>query len=386
MTMHKIPLFDLSRSYALLENEISQAWQQILRTQHFTDGTEVTAFEKKFSQLVGCSYAIGVRSGTAALLVALKALGIGPGDEVITTPCTFAATADAICLVGATPVFVDVEPTTGNIDPRNIEAAISLKTKAILVVHLYGVMADMPTILKIAKKYKLKVVEDASHAHGSQLKVTKGKYRSAGAWGDVGCFSLYPSKTLGAAGNAGAITTNITRLAQKIRATAHHGITNHNQKYKHDFPGYNELLDTVQAAVLGIKMPLLSRWIQRKRKIALLYNRAFNKYNVTGMRLDKEVQKPSLYVYSIQVSDRNDTQRFFLEKGIETGIYYPVPLHKQKFYQTNGYQKTVFPTAEKFFAQTISLPLYPELTDNEVKYICHSIEEYCQQSLCGECQ
>lgn len=368
--MQTIPLFNLSLQHKPFQKDLVNIFQKIVTNSAFTHGQETEQFEQHFAELCGTKYAVGMRSGTASLIVSLLALGIGPGDEVITTPATFTATADAIVLVGAKPVFVDVLPENGNIDSKKIEQAVTKKTRAVLVVHLYGIPCDMAKIIQICKKNKLLLIEDASHAHGSVYKK-----KPVGSFGDVGCFSLYPSKTLGAIGNAGVITTQSKKLAQKNRIFAEHGIKNHEQKYTHYVSGYNELIDNLQAAVLDYKLQSLPQWIARRRKIAKSYNQTFQRFDHPGMKWSKEVE-PSLYLYAVQMKKRKQFQEFMKKNGIQTGIYYPTPLHLQPSFQWLGYKRDDFPAAEQFFNQTVSLPLYPELTDQQVEYISQSIESY----------
>ena len=368
--MHRIPLVNLSILHQDLKKEILNSWSQIIDENSYTSGKETEQFQQQFAQLAGCKYALGVRSGTAALVVALKALGIGSGDEVITTPMTFTATADAIVLCGAKPIFVDVLAETGNIDPQLIEAKITSQTKAILVVHLYGVPCEMAAIKKIARRYRLKIIEDASHAHGSLYR-----QQPVGSWGDIACFSLYPSKTLGALGNAGIITTNQTKLITQVKMFAHHGINKPQQKYKHFVSGFNELMDNIQAAALLIKMKTLPSRIAQKLAIANRYNQFFQSVGHPGMIWPNDVN-PSLYVYAVQLKSRAKFQEMMTAKNIETGIYYPIPLHLQPSFKQLNYHQGSLPVAEKFAQQTISLPLYPELTDEEINYIGQSITAF----------
>ncbi len=369
-SMKKIPLLDLQRHLKPLKPDILRRWSNILRDSEFTHGKETSTFEKNFAKLAGTRYAVGVRSGTASLLVALKAAGIKLGDEVITTPMTFSATADSIILSGGTPVFVDVLPATGNIDPNKIEAAITKKTKAILIVHLYGVPCEMDQVCHIAKKHNLLLIEDASHAHGSLYK-----NKPIGSFGIAGCFSLYPSKTLGSLGNAGVITSSNAAFIKHARAYAHHGILDPQNKYLHQMVGYNELIDNLQSAALNTKMQLLNKAIVRKRTIATAYNKVFTKHNLPGMVWESSAA-PSLYVYAVQIKKRKSFVSFMTKKGVGTGVYYPIPLHLQPSLKFLGYRKGDFPHAELFASQTVSLPLFPELTKTEVTYICKTLEDY----------
>ncbi|GEM_PF-726064 len=372
--MH-VPLFNLKRQLASLEVEILQKFQSCIENTEFTVGAETVAFEKAFAALCQTKYSVGVGSGTASLLIALKAAGISEGDEVITTPLSFAASADTIALAGGTPVFVETLAETGNIDPKSIEQHITPKTKGLLIVHLYGVPCEMDEICAIAKKHHLFLIEDASHAHASLYKG-----QPVGSFGLGGCFSLYPSKTLGALGNAGVVVSSNKEFIKKVRMYAHHGIADLAHKYSHSVHGYNELIDNLQAAALNVKMRRLRQWIVRKTEIAVIYNRTLQQLNQPGMCFPDNTQ-PSLYVFAIQVNKRTEFQEFLNKKGIETGIYYPTPLHLQQSFSNRKDLKQVklsFPLAETFFAQTMSLPLYPELTDLEVEYICQAIKEFFQ--------
>ncbi len=368
--MDQIPLFNLRRQYQPLKKELLGKTKEILETTQFTHGQETLNFQEAYAAICQTKYALGVRSGTASLIIALKAVGIGPGDEVITTPVSFAASADCITLVGAKPVFVDVAASTGNLDPNLLESALTSQTKAVLIVHLYGVPCEMNPILAFTKKHKLALIEDASHAHGSEYKGKK-----VGSFGLAGCFSLYPSKTLGCAGNAGVITSNNKKYIQQAEMYAHHGIKPGGDKYTHFVAGYNELIDNFQAAVLNTKLGLLTSWIQRKQEIARRYNQAFQRHNLQGMSWPDHTN-PSFYVYAIQMPHRQKFRKFMEVRGIETGIYYPTPLHLQPSTAHLGYKEGDFPQAELFMHQTISLPLYPELKEIEIKHICQAIHDY----------
>lgn len=363
-------MFDLLSQNKTLEEEIFKKWRKIFHDSSFTYGVETKKFEKSYSKFCQTKYAVAVRSGTASLIIALKAIGISLGDEVITTPMTFTATADSIVLCGAKPVFVDVDPQTGNIDPKKIEEKITKKTKAILVVHLYGVPCDLNEIMAIADRYGLKVVEDASHAHGSLYND-----RKVGSFGSAGCFSLYPSKTLGSFGNAGIITSNDKSFIKRATAYAHHGIMDGVPKYTHHLSGYNELIDNLQSAVLLTKLKRLPKWIDKKLSIAQKYNQIFKESGHQGMIWYKGTY-PSLYVYAVQIEERKKFQKLFKDKGIETGIYYPIPLHLQPAFKDLKYKQGDFPMAEKFSNQTVSLPLRPELKESQVNKICATISDF----------
>lgn len=368
--MPHIPLFNLSRINQKNKQKVLKKWSNIIDKNEFTAGIETVRFEKKFASLCQTRYAIAVNSGTMALLVALKAIGIEPGDEVITTPVSFAATTDAISLIGAKPVFADIDPETGNIDFIEIRKKINPRTKAVLIVHLYGVPCNMDEISKVCEDKQLILIEDASHAHGSTYDGNP-----VGSFADVGCFSLYPSKTLGAFGNAGVITTNKKAIADKVHLFAHHGLPPHGQKYHHHLSGYNAYINNVQAAVLNVNLVGLENRIKKKIAIAQRYNKVFQEFDQPTMIWSNR-SKPSLYVYSIQRTDRDIFRNFMNDNGIETGVYYPVPLHLQP--STSWLKKTRgnYVRAELFCDQTVSLPLYADLTNDEVSYIENILEKY----------
>lgn len=361
--MHQIPLFDLSREIKKNRHHYLSKFGEILDNTNFVHGKEIEEFERLYADFCNTKYAIGVHSGTDALILAIKALNISEGDEVLTTPCTFIATADSIIHAGGTPVFVDVLKENGNIDPKHIEKSITSKTRAILVVHLYGIPCDMDEILKIAKKYSLAIIEDASHAHGSVYK-----NQPVGSLGDIGCFSLYPSKTIGAVGNSGVIVTNSKKLHKRIRILAQHGIHSYSTKYTHHEPGFNLLMDSLQATILIEKLKVAKSVIRKKRNIAALYSRALDYTQHTAMTWSSNVE-PSLYVYAFQAKNRRAVMKHFSDNTISTGIYYPTPLHLQPSMKKLGYKQGDFPAAEHFFNHTISVPLFAELTKTEITRI-----------------
>jgi len=365
-----IPLFDISRQHNILKDDFKNIFSKIIEASSFTYGKETDDFQKLFAKMHDSKFALGIRSGTASLWVSLKALDLGPGDEVITTPATFSATVDAIILVGAKPVFADVDPLTGNLDPANVEKKITKKTKAILVVHLYGVPADMDSFVKIVKKNNLFLIEDASHAHGSEFMGKK-----VGSFGNFGCFSLYPSKSLGSLGNAGVITSNSSRLIKKAEQYAHHGIKDKSRKYIHSLVGMNELIDNIQSAFLLRKLRFFPSWVKKRREIVKKYNRVFREFGCNGM-VYGEKTNPNFYVFSVQIKNRKNFQEFMEKNGISTGVYYQTPLHLQPSMKFLGYKKGDFPLAEMFAKQTVSLPLFPELTDQEIFRIEKAIKDY----------
>ncbi len=346
-----IPILDLREQYHELKSEITRAVEEVFEGCHFINGPNVQALEGEIARYVGTEYAVGLNSGTDALHLALRALDIGPGDEVITTPFTFVATTEAIGIVGATPVFVDIDPATFNIDPALIEAAITPQTKAILPVHLYGHPAPMREIMAIAKKHNLAVVEDCAQSIGSTIDGKK-----TGSFGDVGAFSFFPSKNLGAYGDGGMVTTNRKDLADRMRSLRAHG---GRVKYHHEELGVNSRLDEVQAAILRVKLPHLDRWIERRRANAHWYTENLREFaqvpGETGGTLH------AYHQYTIRVRDRDRVQQLLKDSGVQTMVYYPVPLHLQEVHRVLGFGEGAFPHSERAAREVLSLPMFPEL-------------------------
>lgn len=365
--MGKLPVTTITYQNEILQVEILAGWSKLFKSSQWTSGDETLKFEANFAKLCQVPFGVGVNSGTMSLWSTLKALNFSPGDEIITTPMTFSATADAIALVGAKPVFADVEKLTGNLDPLRVAEKITSKTKAILVVHLYGVPVNVKQFVKLAKKHHLILIEDASHAHGATVA---GK--SVGSFGLAGCFSLYPSKTLGALGNAGIVVTKSKTLAQKIRRSAHHGMVS---TYRHQSIGLNGLMDNIQAVVLNLKLAELETWLARKRAIAKIYDKSLQDVGEIGMPVSADCL-PGYYTYAIRVDKRTKFMSWCLEHGVETKIYYPVPLHLQPSYKWLGYHRGDFPNSEWFAKHTVSLPMFPELTDIQVKKVASVISEF----------
>jgi dTDP-4-amino-4,6-dideoxygalactose transaminase len=361
----KVPFLDLKAQYASIRQEIANALQQVLDNTAFAGGPFVKRFEKDFASFCQCRFAIGVGSGTDALWMALLSLGIGAGDEVITTPNTFIATAEAISFCGAKPVFVDVDEKTYNMKPDLIEGAITSKTKAIIPVHLFGQTADMEPIMEIARAHRLFVIEDACQAHGAEYKG-----RRAGSIGDVGCFSFYPGKNLGAYGEAGAIVTNNAELAEKIRMFRDHG---QSKKYYHSMIGWNARMDGFQGAVLSVKLKHLDAWNEARRKNAQLYNRLLADVDGIITPLEAEYAKHIYHVYAIRTKNRDALMRDLSEKEIFCGIHYPVPIHLQEAYKFLGKEKGSFPVTEKYAEEFVSLPMFAELGQEQINSVCHEI-------------
>lgn len=361
-----IQMVDVVTQYQRIKPELDAAIQGVLDSGHYVLGEAVKEFETNIAQYLNVKHAIGCASGTDALQLALMALDIGPGDEVVTTPHTFIATAEAIVLLGATPVYVDIDPMTYNIDPKKIEAAITPKTKAILPVHLYGHAADMSPIMEIANRYRLPVVEDAAQAIGATYKG-----RRVGSLGTIGCVSFYPSKNLGAYGDGGLVVTNDDRLGEKIRMIANHGSR---VRYKHELLGVNSRLDSIQAAILNVKLKYLDTWNEIRRTAAQKYHRLLE-----GLDVVRPIEAPYArhvyHQYTMRVQERDKVVRYLASKNIPTAIYYPVPLHQQEALRGIGNANQSFPITEKAAAEVLSLPMHTELTDAQQTYIVGALRE-----------
>ncbi len=360
-----VPFLNLKSLHEPIKDEINDAIQRVLNSCAFAGGPFVEQFEKDFATFCQCEHAIGVGSGTEALWMALLALGVGEGDEVITVPNTFIATAEAISFCGAKPVFVDIDEHTYTIDPEKIEAAITPQTRAIIPVHLFGQMADMDPIMLIAKKYGLFVVEDACQAHGAEYKQQR-----AGTIGDVGCFSFYPGKNLGAFGEAGAVTTNNRDVAEVIRALRDHG---QHEKHEHGMVGWNGRMDGIQGAILSVKLKHLTRWNQARRDNAMRYNTL-----LSGIK-EIKVPRPSIHnkhvyhVYSVRVPNRPVFMDVLQSKGVACGVHYPHPIHRQKAYAGLGYSEGTCLVAETCAEEFVSLPMCPELSSEQIEYVSTQI-------------
>jgi len=367
MSNTQIPLVDLKAGYELIEEQIRLAWDEALRGMRLFLGPNVQAFEKEFAAYCGVQHAIGVSDGTNALLLALRACEVQPGDEVITVGFTFIATTEAILLSGAKPVFVDIDPQTYTMDPNLIESQITSNTRVILPVHLYGQCADMDPIMEIAKNYNLLVIEDACQAHGAEYKG-----RKAGSIGHAAAFSFYFTKNLGAYGEGGMVTTNNDHIAKRVRMLRDHGSE---KRYYHDLVGWNARLDELQAAALRIKLDYLNRWNQDRRNIALSYARRLES---TGLTLPQEAQfnQHVYHLYVIRSPFREGLRNYLTEQGIGTGIHYPIPTHRQKAILDLGIIPTSLPHTESISEEILSLPMYPQLTEQQIEYVCSAIKNY----------
>lgn len=390
-----IPLIDLKAQYESLAEKLNEATLGILSSANYIMGKTVLDFEKEFANYIGVKHAISVGNGTDALVLALKAMGIGEGDEVITTPFTFFATAEAISAVGGTPVFVDVDKETFNIDITKIEEKITSKTKAIMPVHIFGQSADMDEINEIAKKHNLMVIEDACQAIGG-----KYKGRKIGSLGDVACFSFFPTKNLGCAGDGGMIVTDNDEIAIIARALRTHGSGENGQKaynllnnieeevqkaegandtvynplkYYNYLIGYNTRLDAIQAAILDVKIKEIDKWNSKRREIVEVYNEALQNNDLVTP-VAKDYNEHVYHMYILQSENREEVIEKLKEAGIATGVYYPVPLHLQKVYKNLGYKEGDMPVAEYLSHRTFAIPVYPELTKEQVDYIISKLK------------
>ncbi len=363
-----IPFLDLKRKYKVHKKEINRAVSRVFQNGNFILGPELDKFEKSFAKYLGAKYAVGLNSGTDALIFSLTALGIGPGAEVITVANTFIATVMAIRAVGAKPVFVDVDPTTQNIDVTKIEGAITKNTKAILTVHLFGYPADMDAIMRLARKYKLKVVEDACQAHGAKFK---DKY--LGTIGDAGCFSFYPTKTLGGFGDGGAALVHDKNIAQKIKMLGNYG---ESEKYKSEIEGRNSSLDEIQAALLSWGLTNLAKWNKKREKLASLYSKNLKNLPIKLPLHGSSEYSRAWYLYVIQTPDRDKLRDRLLSKSIGTMIHYPIPITSQRAYSFLNYKESDLPVTSRLSREILSLPLYPELKESEVVKICKVIREF----------
>lgn len=367
-----VPFLDLKAQYQSISEEVKTVMQHVLNATAFSGGPFVERFEEQFASYCRCKHAIGVGSGTAALRLTLMALGVGPGDEVITVPNTFIATAEAISLCGATPVFVDVEENHYTMDPTLIEAAITPRTKAIIPVHLFGQMADMDPIMAIARKHSLVVIEDACQAHGAEYKG-----RKAGSIGDAGCFSFYPGKNLGAYGEAGGIVTNNGGLASHVKMLRDHG---QSKKYFHETVGMNCRMDGIQGAVLGVKLRYLDVWNYARIRHAEKYRAFLGGIDDIKLPQNRESFHHVYHIFGICSKNRDALLAKLAQKEISAGIHYPVPIHLQKAYQSLGLAKGSFPVAERVADEELSLPMFPELTMDQIDFVATAIEVFNTQS------
>ena len=361
-----VPFLDLKAQYDSIKDEVLAAVSATLASTQFVLGKEVAAFEEEFAAYSGGKFGVGVNSGTSALHLALLAAGVKPGDEVITVSCTFVATVAAIDYAGARPVFVDVDPLTHNMDPTQVEAAITERTRVIMPVHLHGQPADLDPLLDIARRHRLLVIEDAAQAHAAEYKG-----RRVGSIGDLGCFSFYPGKNLGAYGEGGMVVTNNEAFAHTIRMLRDWG---QERKYQHVLKGFNYRMEGVQGAILRVKLRHLDAWTEARRRHAARYNEL-----LAGVAVQRPVEMPYAkhvyHVYAIRAPKRDQMQESLQAKGIQTGIHYPIPVHLQKAYADFGYGKGDLPVTEQTSDELLSLPMFAELQDPQIETVCAAVRE-----------
>jgi dTDP-4-amino-4,6-dideoxygalactose transaminase len=366
----QIPVIDLQAGYAAIKSEIDAAVGRVLASGQYIGGPEVEGLEKEFAALCCVEHAVAVGSGTDALRFSLLAAGVGPGDEVITSPFSFIAVTEVISQAGAKPVFADIDLATFNIDPARIEPVLTGRTKAIVPVHLYGQPADMEPILALAERRRLAVIEDACQAHGA-----RHKWRPAGSLGDAGCFSFYPTKNLGGYGEGGIVTTSRADLAAKIRRSRDHG---QSEKYIHAEEGYNGRLDALQAAILRVKLKRLGAWNERRRALAERYRtnlRDLDKRGVLTLPAEASWARHVYHLFAVRVAGADRVQAALRERGVATGRHYPIPLHLQPCYAGKGWSEGSFPQAEKAAGEVLTLPLYPEMTEAQLDRVCEAIRD-----------
>jgi dTDP-4-amino-4,6-dideoxygalactose transaminase len=398
-----IPFLDLRTPHQELEEELLNVFRSCLRTASFVGGEHVEGFEKEFAEFCETKYCVAVNSGTDALRFAMIAAGIGSGDEVITVPNTFIATTEAISQTGATPVFVDIDERTYNMDPAKLQdflkkrcalgampsasgphtSGLTPQPKAVLPVHLYGQPADMDSILEIAEKYRLIVIEDACQAHGALYYSKKdGKWKKAGSMGLAAAFSFYPGKNLGACGEGGAVTTNSDEIAQKIRMLRDHGQA---KKYYHDFEGYNGRLDAIQTGILRVKLKHLTEWNEKRRRHATLYSNLLSEPVTRNSKpatpniiipFEPSWTEAVYHLYIIRTKKRDELQKYLSENGINTGLHYPIPLHLQNAYKKSGLTNGSYPITEKVSNEILSLPMFPNLTGEQIEYVSQKIKAF----------
>ena len=367
----EIPLVDLKAQYATIRDEVRAAIDDVLESMQLTIGPNVKAFDQEFASYIGTRHSIGVGSGTDALQLAIRAVGVSGGDEVITVSHTFFATVEAILYANARPILVDVDEKTMLIDPAAVAAAITPRTKAIIPVHLYGRTVDLKPLKQLAQDRNITIIEDAAQAHGALLDDGK----KAGSGGRVNCFSFYCSKNLGAYGEAGSITTSDDRLAEELRALREHG---QSTRYYHPVVGYNARLDEIQAAILRIKLRKLEQWNARRRALAQMYDERLADSGAIVQEIPSDIRRHVFYTYTIRVPGgrRDDLRKYLGERGIGTQIHYPVPIHLQQSAEFLGYRKGDMPVTERLASEVLSLPMYPELTDDQIDRVTASIRDF----------
>jgi dTDP-4-amino-4,6-dideoxygalactose transaminase len=377
----KVPLLDLQEQYKAIKEEILSEIHDVFQSQHFILGPKVEQLEKSVSQYCGCNYGVGVSSGTDALLISLMTAGVGYGDLVITSPYTFFATAGAIARVGARPVFVDIDRDTYNMDPAQLAEVVSrlsheekARVKAVIPVHLFGQCADMEPVTRIAERLGAVVIEDAAQAIGSEYAFKDGSVKRAGSMGQYGCFSFFPSKNLGAFGDGGMVTTNDQEVYERLKVMRAHGSK---PKYYHEWVGGNFRLDAVQAAVLNVKLKYLDQWTAGRMENAGLYREIFMGAGVEQIILPEEREKRHIYnQFIIRVPRRDELRKYLNDNGVGCEVYYPVPLHMQKCFASLGYGPADFPVSVEAAETTLALPIYPELTEEQIRYVAERTVQF----------
>lgn len=373
----KVPFLDLQAQYNSIKENVREAVDAVIEQSAFVKGAFVEEFEQRFANLIGIRHCIGVANGTDALMLAMKALEIGPGDEVIVPANSFIATSEAVTATGARVVFADCTEGTYTIDPERVRSAITPKTKALIAVHLYGQMAEMESLGAIARSNNLRIIEDAAQAHLAECRMADSRWHMAGTVGDISTFSFYPGKNLGAYGDAGCVVTNDSLLARKVSMMANHGRI---AKYDHEFEGYNSRLDGLQAAILTVKLSHLSEWTEKRRTVASRYSELLAGIPQLSLPVIPENQKPVWHLYVIRTNQREELRTFLKKNGIETGVHYPIALPNLKAYKYLGHKPTDFPVASEYQSRVLSLPVYPELYPDQLGYVAECIREYFNQN------
>jgi len=364
----KVNFVDLKKTYVEIKDEVDNEIQDVLDNCSFVLGPKVEQFENSFANYCGTKHAIAVNSGTTALMLSLVSLGLEPGSEVIVPVNTFFATAEAVSLAGLEPVFVDIDPNSYNIDVKKMEQSITAKTKVIIPVHLYGQICDMDSIIKISSKYGLIVIEDSCQSHGAVYREMR-----AGSMGDIGCFSFYPGKNLGAFGEGGMITTHSDKVNERVRQLRDHGMK---EKYHHEMIGINGRMDGIQGAVLNVKLKHLDKWNNQRRMFAIQYILKLKDVKQIKLPEIRELDAHVFHLFVIQAEERDKLIGYLKDNGVDIGLHYPVPIHLQEGYRNLKYKKGDFPIAEKSCKKIVSLPMHPHLTEDEVDYVCSKIKEF----------
>ncbi|MGE4357864.1 MAG: DegT/DnrJ/EryC1/StrS family aminotransferase [Candidatus Omnitrophota bacterium] len=366
----KVPFVNLKEQYEEIKAEVRRNLEEIFKKGDFILGEKERQFEEEFAKYIGRRYAVGVNSGTDALFLGLLSLGIGKGDEVIVPAFTYIATALAVSYTQAKPVFVDIEEKTYNLDVSKLEKAITRRTKAVIPVHLYGHPVNMEPLLRIVRKYNLKVVEDCAQAHGARWQMANGKWQKVGAIGDVGCFSFYPTKNLGACGDGGMVVTDDKRIYKKLLMLRDYG---RKSRYEHIIKGYNSRLDTLQAVILSAKLKRLDKWNKLRRRNAKIYTRYLEREENIILPQEEPYAEHVYHIFAVRIKDRDRIIEELQKRKIGVLIHYPIPLHLQVAFKELAYQKGDFPVAEKVAGEVISLPMFPHLSKAEIEYVCENL-------------